>query len=57
MRNERYLVAAYDVAIVYFETLMKHLDAGGKVGIAEVVRSLLFHRCGSRFNYMQGQSR
>ena len=35
MRDERYSVAAYDAAIVYFEALMKHLNARGKVGIAE----------------------
>ena len=35
MRNERYSVAAYDVIIVYFETLTKHLNVEEKVSVAK----------------------
>ena len=35
MRNERYSVTVYDAAIVYFEALMKHLNAERKIDVAE----------------------
>ena len=35
MKNEKYLIIIYDAAIVYFKTLMKHLNAERKINIAE----------------------
>ena len=37
MRNERYSVAAYDVAIVYFKVLTKHLNAEEKIDVAKIM--------------------
>ena len=37
MRNEKYSMTAYDAAIVYFETLMKHLNAEEKINITEMM--------------------
>ena len=37
MRNERYLVTVYDAAIVYFETLIKHLNVEEKISITETM--------------------
>ena len=37
MRNERYSVTAYDAAIVYFKTLMKHLNAREEISVAKAV--------------------
>ena len=35
MRNERYSMTAYDVIIVYFETLTKHLNVKEKIDVTE----------------------
>ena len=36
VRNERYSMTAYDVAIVYFKTLIKHLNAEEKISIIKM---------------------
>ena len=35
MRDEKYLMTAYNAAIVYFKTLIKHLNIRKKISIAE----------------------
>ena len=35
MKNERYSMTVYDAAIVYFKTLMKHLNAEEKINITK----------------------
>ena len=35
MKNEKYLMTAYNAIIVYFETLMKHLNVEEKIDIAK----------------------
>ena len=35
MRDKRYSITAYDAAIVYFKTLMKHLNVREEIDIAE----------------------
>ena len=35
MKDERYSVTTYDVIIVYFKTLMKHLNVKKKVSVAK----------------------
>ena len=35
MKNERYSMTAYDAIIVYFETLIKHLNVKEKINITE----------------------
>ena len=37
MRDERYLMTAYDAAIVYFKTLMKHLNVKEKINVAKMM--------------------
>ena len=37
MKNERYSVTAYDAAIVYFKTLMKHLNVKKEVDVAKTM--------------------
>ena len=37
MRNERYSVTAYDAAIVYFETLMKHLNVKKEIDVIKMM--------------------
>ena len=37
MKNERYSITAYDAAIVYFKTLIKHLNVRKKINITETV--------------------
>ena len=37
MRDERYSVTAYDVIIIYFKILIKHLNAEEKIDIAKAV--------------------
>ena len=37
MKNERYSVTVYDAAIVYFETLIKHLNAEEKISVAKMM--------------------
>ena len=39
IKDEKYLMTAYDAAIVYFKTLMKHLNAEKKVNI---IKTALF---------------
>ena len=36
MRNERYSVTTYDAVIIYFETLIKHLNAEKKIDVTEM---------------------
>ena len=40
MRNERYSVTAYNVTIIYFKVLMKHLNAEEKI---DVIKAMLFN--------------
>ena len=40
IKNERYSVTAYNVTIIYFKTLMKHLNAEKKIN---VVKTALFN--------------
>ena len=40
MRNEKYLMIAYDAAIVYFKTLMKHLNIRKKI---DIIKTTLFN--------------
>ena len=35
MRDEKYSMIAYDVTIVYFKTLMKHLNVKKKIDVAK----------------------
>ena len=35
MKNERYLMTTYDATIIYFKTLMKHLNAEKKVNVTK----------------------
>ena len=35
MRNERYSMTVYDVIIIYFKVLMKHLNVKEKINVAE----------------------
>ena len=37
MKDERYSMTAYDAVIVYFETLIKHLNVEEKIDITEVM--------------------
>ena len=37
MRDEKYSMTAYDVIIVYFKTLTKHLNVEEKIDIAKIV--------------------
>ena len=37
MRDERYLMTTYDAVIVYFETLMKHLNVKKKINVVKTV--------------------
>ena len=37
MRDEKYLITAYNVTIVYFKTLMKYLNAEKKINIIKTV--------------------
>ena len=37
MKNERYSVTAYNVIIIYFKTLMKHLNVKEKIDVAETM--------------------
>ena len=36
MRNERYSMITYDVIIIYFKTLMKHLNVKKKIIIIKI---------------------
>ena len=36
MRDEKYSMTAYDVTIIYFKTLTKHLNVKEKISIAEI---------------------
>ena len=36
MRDEKYSVTAYNAAIIYFKTLMKHLNAEEKINVTEM---------------------
>ena len=40
MKNEKYSVTTYDVIIIYFETLTKHLNVEEKI---DVVKMMLFN--------------
>ena len=37
MRNERYSVTVYDIIIVYFKTLIKHLNVKKKINVTKTV--------------------
>ena len=37
MKNERYSMTAYDVAIVYFKILMKHLNVEEKISVVKIM--------------------
>ena len=37
MKDEKYSVIAYDAAIVYFKTLIKHLNVKEKIDVAEMM--------------------
>ena len=37
MKNEKYSMTVYDVTIVYFKTLMKHLNAEKKIDVTEMM--------------------
>ena len=37
MKNEKYSVTAYDVTIIYFKVLMKHLNAEKKINVAKIM--------------------
>ena len=37
MKDERYLMTAYNMTIIHFKTLMKHLNAKKKINITETM--------------------
>ena len=37
MRDERYLMTAYDAIIIYFKTLIKHLNVREKINIIKMI--------------------